>query len=809
MFFSIKNKIVTALILILLSVTGFNLIYSYIMFKSDKEAYIFENALRNGEIATDKILTFLKANSEKLASNQKTKDESFFLSGEYLNEGKKFLFYYNDESFKDLEEKIKQLVQSTILKNKNDVSAYPLSNQILIVIPQSNGLRFGLLNKTPITETLEKDNIFDYIVTNTKNQTFYGNKKLLSGFKTTVKGAKQGSTIAKANEKNWLISYTTIQKLNLMIFSYISEDQAFAIFKNIIYKNISFTVIILGFFLILSLIFSKKITTPIIQLIEKTKEIADGNMENEIFVNTNDELKELGSSVNVMSSKIKKLLDDKQDMIKQLEIANSKLDEYNKNLEGIVAERTKKLREANNFITAMINSLDQGLFVFDKTKKCLDIFTNACEKIFNKNPKGLEVPKLLSLNTKEIEAFEKWNNVIFSNLMPFEAAKNLGPKNVVTSSYGKNDFQFISLDYYPMVDEDEKLENVVVVATDKTTEVEAEERFKEKDAYVSMILNIIKNKKAFYDFLDEMEEMLTNLSNFDRHEDLSNIAMIAFHSMNGGFANYSISHLVKVARNSETQIKSFIGNRKELENLLKSLIANFRKERDQLLREIEVQLGNTKNKVEIEVKDLTAFKEGISKGENPNELFNNYFVNSRIENIFKPYADLIKQIGKKINKPMMPMLIIGGDIRVNTDKIKEFSSALVHLIRNCMDHGIESTDKRLQSGKPEEGSISITCEKIENDFLRIVVKDDGDGIRIDKIRSVLDKKEIDHSNLSDKEVMMYIFKPDFSTAEKLTELSGRGVGMSAIDQAIKNLGGRLDLESTPGKGSKFIFDLPI
>ncbi len=779
------------------------------MFKSDKEAYIFENALRNGEIATDKILTFLKANSEKLASNQKTKDESFFLSGEYLNEGKKFLFYYNDESFKDLEEKIKQLVQSTILKNKNDVSAYPLSNQILIVIPQSNGLRFGLLNKTPITETLEKDNIFDYIVTNTKNQTFYGNKKLLSGFKTTVKGAKQGSTIAKANEKNWLISYTTIQKLNLMIFSYISEDQAFAIFKNIIYKNISFTVIILGFFLILSLIFSKKITTPIIQLIEKTKEIADGNMENEIFVNTNDELKELGSSVNVMSSKIKKLLDDKQDMIKQLEIANSKLDEYNKNLEGIVAERTKKLREANNFITAMINSLDQGLFVFDKTKKCLDIFTNACEKIFNKNPKGLEVPKLLSLNTKEIEAFEKWNNVIFSNLMPFEAAKNLGPKNVVTSSYGKNDFQFISLDYYPMVDEDEKLENVVVVATDKTTEVEAEERFKEKDAYVSMILNIIKNKKAFYDFLDEMEEMLTNLSNFDKHEDLSNIAMIAFHSMNGGFANYSISHLVKVARNSETQIKSFIGNRKELENLLKSLIANFRKERDQLLREIEVQLGNTKNKVEIEVKDLTAFKEGISKGENPNELFNNYFVNSRIENIFKPYADLIKQIGKKINKPMMPMLIIGGDIRVNTDKIKEFSSALVHLIRNCMDHGIESTDKRLQSGKPEEGSISITCEKIENDFLRIVVKDDGDGIRIDKIRSVLDKKEIDHSNLSDKEVMMYIFKPDFSTAEKLTELSGRGVGMSAIDQAIKNLGGRLDLESTPGKGSKFIFDLPI
>ncbi len=810
LFFSIKNKIVLSLVVILLAVTGFNLVYSYFMFKNDKEAYIFENALRNGEIATDKILEYMKSNSEKLAKKIKIEDKHFYITGEFKAATKQFQFYYNDNSYNNLEGRIKKIIEGLPENLKEKLIPFPVEQNILLILKHSGGIRFALISKDIINEALEKDNIFDYVVVDKKSQLFYGNKELISSFKQkTIPTSAQGTTIAQFGEENYLISYTAIQKLGITIYSYINQDKAFAIFKTIIYKNISFTVVILGVFLILSLVFSRKITNPILQLISKTSEIAEGNLDGEVIVKTNDELRELGSSVNTMSTKIKKLLDDKQDMIQQLEVANAKLDEYNKNLEAIVAERTKELREANNFITAMINSLDQGLFVFDKTKKCLDIFTNACETMFNRIPKDLDVPKLLGLKNNEEEAFEKWSNVIFSNMMPFDAAKNLGPKNVVHSAYGKPDFQFISLNYYPMMDEDEKLENVVVVATDKTAEVEAEERFKEKDAYVSMILNIIKSKKAFYDFLDEMEEMLINLSNFDKHEDLANIAMIAFHSMNGGFANYSISHLVKVARASETQIKSFIGNRKELENLLVYLIDNFRKERDQMIQEIETQLADSKNKIEIDKSDLAQLKKRIEKGEDPNLLYIEYFEKSKIKSIFTPYADLIMQISKKINKPMMPLLVIGGDIRVNTDKIKEFSSSLVHLIRNCMDHGIETAEKRSQTDKPTEGSITVTCSKLSEDKIKIIVQDDGAGIVVAKIREVLTKKGIDHATLSDKEAMMYIFKPDFSTAEKLTELSGRGVGMSAIDQAIRNLGGKLDLESAPGRGSKFIFELPI
>ena len=502
------------------------------------------------------------------------------------------------------------------------------------------------------------------------------------------------------------------------------------------------------------------------------------------------------------------LLDEKQEMIKQLEVANEKLDEYNKNLEVIVAERTKELSAANKFITAMINSLDQGLFVFNNTKKCLDIFTKACEKMFKKSPAGLEVPKLLGLNEKEVEAFDKWNGVLFSNMMPFEAVKALGPKNVVRSRYGKDDFQFIDLAYYPMKNDDDQIENVVVVATDKTVEVEAEEKFKEKDAYVTMVLNVIKNKKAFYDFLDEMEEMLVNLSDFSRHEDITNIAMIAFHSMNGGFASYSIAHLVRVARSSESQIKSFIGNRQELESLLTYLIANFRKERNELVAQIEVQLGDSKNNIEISKDDIAELKNRLYSNEDPKELFTEYFERQKIGSIFSTYADLMIKISKQLGKPMTPLLVIGGDVRVNTDKIKEFSSTLVHLFRNCMDHGIESLDKRIEAGKPEEGSIQITC-KVKGDNLRVVIQDDGGGINTTKVREILTQKGIDQAALSDKEAMMYIFKPDFSTAEALTELSGRGVGMSAIDQSVKNLGGKLDLESEMGKGSKFTFDLPI
>ncbi len=808
-FFSIKNKIVLALIVVLISVTGFNLTYSYMMFKSDKEAYIFENSLRSSELASEKILEYIQKNSEILAKDVKTKNETFYVTGEYLLPQKKFLFNYNDESYEENQKQIEAIVEKHHLKADKNVYIQPALQKLLFIIKQSNGYRFAILDNNQIIETLDKDNIFDYVVTNKQSKLYYGNKNLLIDLKSqTNLSLNQGSSIINSSNAEYLISFTQLKKLNLIIFSYISQESAFAIFKNIIYKNVAFTIIILGTFLIISLLFSKKITTPILQIISKTQEIAAGNFEGEVKVSTNDELRTLGSSVNVMSGKIMTLLDEQKEMIKQLEIANSKLDEYNKNLEGIVAERTKELREANTFITAMINSLDQGLFVFDKTKKCLDIFTQAATEMFKKVPKGLEVPKLLGLGKKEIEGFEKWSNVIFSNMMPFEAAKSLGPKNVVRSKYGKADFKFIDLEYYPMNDADDNLQNVLVVATDKTAEVESEEKFKEKDAYVSMIMKVIKNKKAFYDFLDEMNEMLENLSHFDRHEDLENVAMIVFHSMNGGFANYSISHLVKVARASETQIKSFIGNRQELEKLVKELIENWKVERDNMIAEIETQLGDSNSTIEIDKSDLKDLKKKLTNGEDPLELYEEYFVKSKVGSIFGPYADLIQQISQKINKPMTPLLVLGGDIRVDTDQIKEFSSTLVHLFRNCMDHGIESQEKRMELGKPLEGSIMINCSLKENN-LHITIQDDGGGINVPKVREILEKKGIDQSKLSDKEAMMYIFQPDFSTAEKLTELSGRGVGMSAIDQSIKNMGGKLDLESEMGKGSKFIFTIPI
>ncbi len=809
-FFSIKNKIVLTLVVLLICVTGFNLIYSYKTFKNDKERYIFENSLRSSELANKNILECIKRQSELLAATSKVKSEQFYLTGNLLSTDESFHFIYNDNSFEIYEERIKKIVRQEAKQFKSEIKISPFEKHLLLMLKLENGIRFALVSKEVLTEPMARDSLFAYIVTDKAKNIYYGEKSLTPGFLSIVKAdVLQSSQITNVNNKAYLASYSQIKQLGLITFSYVSEEKAFALFKDILFQSISFSVVILGFFLVVAVLFSSKITTPILQIIDKTKEIAEGNFEGTVEVSTRDELQVLGSSVNNMSSQIMKLLGDKQEMIKELEIANTMLDEYNENLEAVVAERTKELQEANNFITAMINSLDQGLFVFDKSKQCLDIFTKACEKLFNKVPTGLEVSKLLDLTQNQVEAFEKWANIIFSNMMPFDAAKNLGPKSVTHSNYGEADFQHIELEYYPMNDEEGNLQNIVAVATDKTSEIEAEERFKEKDAYVTMILNIIKNKKAFYDFIDEMDAMLTNLADFSKHEDLSNIAMIAFHSMNGGYANYSIKHLVTVARDCESQIKSFSGDRGELESLIEHLIDTFKTEQQKILAEIEEQLAASKDKVEIDKSDLAELKAKVEAGEDAKALFHEYFEKDKVSSIFSPYAELVKQISVQINKPMMPLIITGGDIRVDTNKIKEFSSSLVHLFRNSMDHGIEATEQRLAEGKPKEGVISITCSMQDNHMLRIVIQDDGGGIHVKKIREVLEKKGIDHSGLNDKDAMMYIFQPDFSTAEELTELSGRGVGMSAIAQAIKNLHGRLDLRSEEGKGSKFIFELPV
>jgi two-component system, chemotaxis family, sensor kinase CheA len=158
----------------------------------------------------------------------------------------------------------------------------------------------------------------------------------------------------------------------------------------------------------------------------------------------------------------------------------------------------------------------------------------------------------------------------------------------------------------------------------------------------------------------------------------------------------------------------------------------------------------------------------------------------------------------------LELLMHGAETRLDKQIIEDISDPLMHLVRNCVDHGIETPDQRLAAGKEETGRITITASQRGN-LVVIEVADDGRGIDLEKVRrQAVARGLIPHSRrISDREAMEFIFEPGFTTSDMVSEGSGRGVGMDVVKSAITALSGTVTVETESGTGSRFIIALPI
>ncbi len=182
-----------------------------------------------------------------------------------------------------------------------------------------------------------------------------------------------------------------------------------------------------------------------------------------------------------------------------------------------------------------------------------------------------------------------------------------------------------------------------------------------------------------------------------------------------------------------------------------------------------------------------------------------------VETVFNRFPRMIRDIAKDLGKEI-ELVMSGEETELDRTVIDEIGDPLIHLLRNSCDHGLESTEKRKQLGKPEHGRINLTAYQSGNNVI-IEVADDGAGINIDKIKA----KAIENgivtreaaNSMSQQEAIELLFRPSFSTADKITGLSGRGVGLDVVKTKIEQLGGTVEVETFSGKGSKFLIKLPL
>ncbi len=176
-----------------------------------------------------------------------------------------------------------------------------------------------------------------------------------------------------------------------------------------------------------------------------------------------------------------------------------------------------------------------------------------------------------------------------------------------------------------------------------------------------------------------------------------------------------------------------------------------------------------------------------------------------VETVFNRFPKMVRQLARDLDKKIN-LEIIGAETELDRTVIDEIGDPLVHLIRNALDHGIESPAERLAKGKPEEGTVTLRAYHSGNHVF-IELEDDGAGINKKRVlQKALERGMVNEetaATLTDRQIAELILASGFSTAEKITDVSGRGVGLDVVRSTIESLGGYITIDSKEGHGSLF------
>ncbi|VVB55074.1 Chemotaxis protein CheA [uncultured archaeon] len=289
----------------------------------------------------------------------------------------------------------------------------------------------------------------------------------------------------------------------------------------------------------------------------------------------------------------------------------------------------------------------------------------------------------------------------------------------------------------------------------------------------------------------------------DASKKVSEISKVEVKSHTGSKSREKIEEKTCVTEGSKTSIKSVQSVRVSIErldslmNLVGELIIN-------KIRLIQLASVHKLDDLEETLASLNRLTNDLQE-----EIMASRMV--PIEQIFNRFPRMVRDLAKNQEKDI-DLILEGGDIELDRTVLDEIGDPLVHILRNCIDHGIESPGVRKQNGKNEKGTIKLTARREKNHVV-IEAVDDGKGMDPQKMRETAVKKGLmtqeEAAKLSDIEAINLSFMAGFSTAEKVTEISGRGVGMDVVRTKIGGMGGSIKLESVLGKGTMMRLKLPL
>jgi two-component system chemotaxis sensor kinase CheA len=467
----------------------------------------------------------------------------------------------------------------------------------------------------------------------------------------------------------------------------------------------------------------------------------------------------------------------------------------------------------------LVNSLGQGFLVFDSTGLCGRIYSQACLDLLETLPSGKNVMDVLHIAEDQRNDFKDWMEIMF---MPNHA---LGFDDVVKflpAFYTHSRNRRISLMYRPIRDKAEALSGVVLIATDQTEEFEARERIEQQRDYAEMICRIFKERNQFLATLTHLRKFIEESMHATQHEDSASL-LRSLHTLKAAVKHFHIEKLSETIHTLETDLRNAANISNES---FQARLASGRQEiatgLTAVLDQVHDLIGQDyegKGSVhEVKESSLYDFISEMETHHVPQELINTFLTTIAAipaNDCFRLFERELHDLAEITGKQVKPIRYTGNNPPVLTKPIQEFLFSLTHVCRNIIDHGIEPPVTRLARDKDPAGQVAIHTQLVKDaahhgEWINIIISDDGAGIDPSNIRARLATTDPqgDWRDDSDEDVIQRIFSWGFSTKDNVTDLSGRGVGLEAVEREIKLLGGSIRVTSELYKGTRFEIKIP-
>lgn len=601
-------------------------------------------------------------------------------------------------------------------------------------------------------------------------------------------------------------------------------------FNPYILISVTFALIILFVFatllsslisLFMSKLMAKSVTSPLNELQRKLNNLAEGDIESALMAEVAVkkpmlEIEHLATSTNLIIEKMRDYAETLEEHRVELTAQNEELEEKGTNLINI----NNQLESMNVQMKDILDNVGQGFLRFDEDLIIHSEYSQECLDIFEKSIANHVFSKLIFPEDEDQSAFvdELLVKIIKGDPQATKLYVPLLPDEVVIKD------RTINIDYRLSKQKSGK-RSMIVILTDITEKRKLEALMDKEQNTLKMVVKALVNRPMFVEVAESFEAFLdegieNNWQFTENPDENQQYIMRQLHTFKGNFSQFDVLEITEALHEAENLIMSIIENEggcnivscldvEKLKDAYKhdlDIIKNYVGE-DYMVKD-EYFLIEKARILEIEYKIQSLLSEQDCRILLPEIRSLCY---RPVKELFKMYPEYTLKLAERLDKTINAFEITSENLLIDELRFQNFSKSMVHVFRNAVDHGIESPDDRIDSGKDMMGNINCYIREVD-DMIEVIVKDDGKGIDLDLVKEKLIESGYSQDQLdtmSRASLLQKIFDDNFSTKNTTTMVSGRGVGLAAVRKEVETLGGSIFVESELGVGTTFKFILPL